>query len=87
MSRPTDILSRRRFLGAMFGASGALALAPASASTPNLLSQQEVQFQYTPNGSQRCSNCSLFRPPNVCSAVAGSVASEGWCTIWRKKDT
>ncbi|MFO1184208.1 MAG: hypothetical protein U1E56_05425 [Bauldia sp.] len=86
MDRRSGGLTRRGLLGAMVAASGTVGLALSPASQVSQLSQQEVEYQYTPNGAQRCSNCVAFRPPNACSTVEGRVASEGWCKIWSKKD-
>ena len=43
----------------------------------------EIQYQYRPHGDQRCGVCSMFRPPNQCSAVAGPIVSHGWCKIFQ----
>jgi len=45
-----------------------------------------IKYQYRPHGEQRCGNCTMFRPPNGCTDVAGYIVSHGWCKIyWAKK--
>jgi hypothetical protein len=32
----------------------------------------------------RCDSCTMWRPPNGCSAVAGIIKPNGWCKWWKK---
>lgn len=34
---------------------------------------------------ERCGNCSMFRPPSICTYVQGKIARAGWCKFWDKK--
>jgi len=45
----------------------------------------EIRYQWRPHGNQWCGRCSMFRAPDACSAVAGKIARQGWCKIWRAK--
>ncbi len=50
--------------------------------------KKSVKYQNHPNGTQRCSGCSLFIPPAAhsgdgsCRVVAGSISPNGWCTAF-----
>ncbi len=48
------------------------------------LPQKSVNYQPTPKGPAKCSNCSLFEPPKSCKSVAGVISPNGWCSIYRK---
>ncbi len=48
------------------------------------LPQKSVNYQPTPKGAAKCSNCSLFEPPKSCKSVAGVISPNGWCSIYRK---
>ena len=75
-------VSRRSVLcGAAAGAAG-LIVAPAELEAAPKKTQQQVAYQATPKGSQRCDNCGLFIKPNRCKSVTGTVAAQGWCKIW-----
>lgn len=79
-----DLLSRRVFLSGAAGCGLALAAGgPAAAALPSL---KELGYRSTPNGTETCANCALFRQPNLCSGATGAVSPQGWCVIWKKKD-
>ncbi|QGM97175.1 high-potential iron-sulfur protein [Methylocystis parvus] len=59
-------------LGAVFAA------APAQAKS----SKASSAYRGSPNGRQRCANCSWFAPPSGCGVVAGPVSANGWCNLW-----
>jgi hypothetical protein len=42
----------------------------------------KIAYQYRPNGDERCGNCTMFRAPNSCTDVAGTIVRQGWCKIW-----
>jgi len=33
---------------------------------------------------QRCDQCTMWRAPNKCSAVAGDIKPEAWCEWWKQ---
>jgi hypothetical protein len=84
-------ISRRHVLTIAAGAAGASitgATAVIGTSTPAQaakVSQKIVKYQDTPKGEQRCDNCELFEPPSSCKNVDGTIAAQGWCTVYRKK--
>jgi len=47
-------------------------------------SKQEAKYQAHPHNGQVCKNCTMWRPPNKCSAVAGDIEPDGWCE-WYKR--
>jgi hypothetical protein len=42
-------------------------------------SKEEAGYQDSPKNDQRCINCTMWRDPNKCSAVAGNISPNGWC--------
>lgn len=44
--------------------------------------KSEANYQSKPHAGQRCVNCTMWRDPNKCSAVAGNISPEGWCDWW-----
>ncbi len=59
-------------LAALFGAS------PAAAKS----SRAAAAYRGSPNGRQRCANCSWFEAPSGCGVVKGPVSANGWCNLW-----
>ena len=84
-------ISRRQVLTIAASAAGASvtgAAAVIGTSTPAQaakVSQQVVKYQDTPKGEQRCDNCELFEAPSSCKNVDGTIAAQGWCIVYRKK--
>jgi hypothetical protein len=33
---------------------------------------------------QACKDCTMWRPPNKCSAVVGDIKPDAWCEWWKK---
>jgi hypothetical protein len=84
-------ISRRQVLTIAAGTAGASiagATAVIGTSTPAQaakVSQKVVKYQDTPKGEQRCDNCDLFEAPSSCKNVEGTIAAQGWCIVYRKK--
>ena len=47
-------------------------------------SKQEADYQARPHDGQICKLCTMWREPNKCTAVAGSISPRGWCK-WYKR--
>jgi len=47
-------------------------------------SKQEADYQTHPHEGQICKNCTMWREPNKCTAVAGDIDPDGWCK-WYKR--
>ncbi len=45
-------------------------------------SKAAADYRDSPNGRQRCANCSWFEPPSGCGVVSGKVSARGWCNLW-----
>lgn len=45
----------------------------------NKASKEEAAYQDSPKNDQRCINCTMWRDPNKCTAVAGNISPNGWC--------
>jgi High potential iron-sulfur protein len=56
------------------------AIRPAQAAK---MSQESVNYQGSPKGSQQCSNCKLFTAPSACQSVDGTISPNGWCSIYQ----
>ena len=39
----------------------------------------EAGYRPNPKNGQKCINCTMWRDPNKCSAVAGNIDPDGWC--------
>lgn len=81
-------VSRRDFLNiAAVGAGAAFAVGlvgsqPAMAGS---IPQRAAGYQGNPKGNQRCGNCALFQGPASCKLVGGTIAPQGWCTLYVPK--
>jgi hypothetical protein len=42
-------------------------------------SKSEAGYQPNPKNGQKCINCTMWRDPNKCTAVSGSIDPDGWC--------
>lgn len=49
-------------------------------------SQEEAAYQAKPNGSEKCSECTMWRAPNKCTAVEGVISPSGWCKWYEAKE-
>jgi hypothetical protein len=79
--------TRRALLQVMLGALGAvffLGMGARSAKAAKV-SKSAVSYQNSPKGNERCGNCRLFEPPDVCVQVEGPISPNGWCRIWGAK--
>lgn len=50
-------------------------------------SKTEVDYQYTPSEGRRCGLCTMFVPPDECTAVQGQISKSGFCKLFRRKNT
>jgi hypothetical protein len=46
-------------------------------------SKSEAGYQAKPHAGQKCLYCTMWRDPNRCTAVAGSISPDGWCDWWQ----
>ena len=80
-----SITRRGALLHVVVSAVGAAALSTqANAQGQPKLPQKAVAYRTTPNGDQKCGNCSLFIKPNACQKVAGDISPDGYCILYRK---
>lgn len=47
-------------------------------------SKEEAKYQDKPKNGQRCSNCTMWKSPNKCTAVAGNISPNGWCAWYER---
>jgi hypothetical protein len=84
-------ISRRQILTIAAGAAGAsitgatVVIGTSTVAQAAKVSQKIVKYQDTPKGEQRCDNCELFEAPSSCKNVDGTIAAQGWCIVYRKK--
>jgi High potential iron-sulfur protein len=84
-------ISRRQVLTIAAGAAGAsitgaaAVIMTSTAAQAAKVPQKAVKYQDTPKGEQRCDNCALFEAPSSCKTVDGTIAPEGWCMVYAKK--
>jgi High potential iron-sulfur protein len=69
----------------LFCAAGAAASLVPIKEAAAKMAQKAAEYQDTPKGDQKCSNCSLFQEPNACTLVDGEISPAGWCKFWVKK--
>jgi hypothetical protein len=82
----TGGISRRQMLRtAAVTAGGTAALLASVTAAQAKMPQKGAGYQDTPKGDQKCSGCSLFKAPDSCTLVDGTISPEGWCRFWVKK--
>jgi len=88
LPRDSDVaaVSRRQLLRGAAIAAGAAAIAvgvvgPAEAK----MSEKAAGYQETPKDGASCASCALFKAPNSCTLVDGTISPDGWCRFYSKK--
>ena len=81
-------VSRRGFLQvAAIGGGAILGVGivgyPTTASAK--MSPKAISYRPTPNGNQRCDNCTNFQAPGGCKLVDGPILPSGWCILYNPK--
>lgn len=57
-----------------------------AAQSDTKINKQDAQYQSTPHGSEKCSDCQMYNAANKsCLVVEGKIDPDGWCTMWVKK--
>jgi len=82
-----EVSRRSVLLQSIACATGIVTVLAAStdAAMANKMPKSAVAYKTSPNGEKKCSNCSLFEPPNACKNVDGDISPDGWCILWRAK--
>jgi hypothetical protein len=65
------------------GVATVLAAAATHPAKAAKMSQESVNYQGSPKGSQQRSNCKLFSAPSACQSVDGTISPNGWCSIYQ----
>ncbi len=76
-------VNRRLVVRLLSGAAALLGLRPYFAHAVVKLGMVDVDYQRSPRGKERCDNCRVWEPPNLCLSVDGEISPSGWCNIWR----
>jgi hypothetical protein len=79
--------SRRRVIrGVIKGVSAGLFFRISQTEASEKMTQQQAEYQDTPNGIYSCGMCTLFERPKSCKVVAGEVSEDGWCKAFALAD-
>lgn len=79
------LISRRTFVAGTVGLIGGASLLHRTASAQTKSTQAEVEYQATPQGGDKCADCTFYEAgSNSCKVVDGTVAAEGWCNLYSK---
>lgn len=82
----SEILSRRGlFRNAVMLAAGMIGVLGMGAPAQAKMTQKAAGYQDTPKADQKCSGCALFKTPNSCTLIDGSISPDGWCRFYAKK--
>ena len=46
--------------------------------------KQVAHYQDHPHNGHICENCTMWRPPQGCSAVKGIINPNGWCDYFKR---
>jgi hypothetical protein len=93
MSDTPKTNSRRNLLKKAAGVTGlaGLAMMVSPEAEAAGMAKSAVQYQDKPKDGHRCDGCALYIPGSSatangkCKAVAGSIAPQGWCSLWSPK--
>lgn len=66
---------------------GAIMSGSHEAAAQTKMTKVAVSYQGTPQGPQRCDNCTQFEVPAACKVVTGAIAAAGWCKLYVKTPT
>jgi len=79
-------VSRRQLLqGATLAAGSAAILGATITSAQAKMTQAAAGYQDKPKDGNSCSTCALFKAPNGCTLVDGTISPDGWCRFYAKK--
>ena len=81
-------ICRPEFLRALAAGPAIVASVAVASSTADAAdTRTQLKYQDTPDKKtgQKCSGCQLFKPPNACVVITGTISPNGWCTAWAKK--
>lgn len=48
-------------------------------------SKDTANYRAYPNRDERCVRCTMFIPPDGCTAVRGEIVPQGWCDYFARK--
>jgi hypothetical protein len=91
MSKKADRISRRDALAGLIVLPALAALVPKNATAGDKETKQQLGYQATPHGTQRCANCIVFHPGKTpasmgtCDLVQGAISPNGWCRVFHAK--
>lgn len=48
-------------------------------------SKRAARYREYPNDGELCASCTMYIPPDGCTAVLGDVQPHGWCSFYERK--
>ncbi len=83
----SERLSRGEVISLLAGLPVAIAATTGLAAAADDSGGTKAQFKYQtkPNGTKKCSGCALFKAPNACSVVKGTISPNGYCIAYAPK--
>jgi hypothetical protein len=92
MKKPDQRVTRTDFMRGIVVLPALAALLVAGAAVAQAKgSQAQFKYQTKPNGSKKCSNCTLFIPGKTatangtCKVVDGTISPNGYCIAYAAK--
>lgn len=82
---PTSVSRREMIRSVCIAAGGAAVLAGTVTPAEAKMTQKAAGYQETPNKGASCADCALFKAPNACTLVDGTISPNGWCRFYAKK--
>ena len=80
------MISRRVALGgAAAVAVGACCALTGVASAQTKMSQADAKYVAKAPAGDKCSGCALFKAPDSCQGVDGTISPDGWCSLYSPK--
>lgn len=74
-----DRLRRKAIRVTVGGISAGLMFRISRVGAFDKMTQQQAEYQNSPNGLYSCGMCTQFEPPKSCKVVEGDISSDSWC--------
>lgn len=91
MNKKDDRISRRDALTGLIVLPALATLMSRNALAADKETKEQLAYQSTPHGTQRCANCVVFHPGKTptsmgtCDLVQGSISPNGWCRVFHAR--
>lgn len=75
--------TRRAVLRGLAPAAIAVATPVVADGVEDKVSKLEAMYHFSPNGRERCGNCTFLIGLGACQIVFGGISLNGWCRFYR----